>query len=273
MLRSLHDLKDYAIGATDGPIGQVKDFYFDDDRWTIRYLVVETGSWLASRQVLITPFSIRGADWAKRLLPVSITREQVRKSPDIDTDKPVSRQHEIEYLGYYGYPAYWGGAGLWGGGLYPYAMLPEHPGYGADREHRELEIEAYESAERERHRSDDPHLRSCEAVVGYYIQATDGEIGHVESLLVDEDTWAIRYMVVNTSNWWIGHKVLIAPQWITGVHWADQSVQVELTRAAIQGAPPYESSAELNRQLEVGLYRHYGRSGYWAGSEDRVAAL
>jgi hypothetical protein len=265
MLRSMQDLENYAIGATDGPIGHVKDFYFDDDAWVIRYLVVETGSWLSSRKVLISPMSIQHPNWADRLLPVSISKAQVKSSPDIDTDKPVSRQHEIEYLGYYGYPTYWGGSGMWGEGLYPYAMLPDFPGYGVDRAEREREAQAYARAERVRHRNDDPHLRSCQAVVGHHIQATDGEIGHVESLLVDEDTWAIRYMVVNTSNWWIGHKVLIAPQWITGVHWSDQSVSVDLTRAAVKQAPPYDADTELVRPHEVSLYEHYRRDGYWAG--------
>ena len=119
MLRSMKNLEDYAIRATDGIIGHVKDFYFDDEAWVIRYLVVDTGTWLSSRKVLISPISIGHPDWTDRVLPVSITKEQVKNSPDIDTQKPVSRQHEIQYLGYYGYPYYWGGAGLWGEGIDP----------------------------------------------------------------------------------------------------------------------------------------------------------
>jgi hypothetical protein len=264
MLRSMNDLENYAIGATDGPVGQVKDFFFDDDSWVIRYLVVETGSWLASRKVLISPIAIRGPNWADRLLPVSISMEQVRNSPDIDTDKPVSRQHEMDYSGYYGYPAYWGGTGMWGEGLYPYALLGDYPDDGVNRAERQTEDEAHARVERDRHDDDDPHLRSCKAVLGHHIHATDGEIGHVDSLLVDEDTWAIRYMVVNTSNWWLGHKVLIAPQWITGVHWSDESVSVSLSREDVKDAPPYDSAATLDRQHEMGLYAHYGRSTYWA---------
>jgi hypothetical protein len=264
MLRSMKDLEQYAIGASDGPVGHVKDFYFDDDSWVIRYLVVETGSWLNSRKVLISPISIHHPNAVDHVLPVRITREQVKNSPDIDTDKPVSRQHEIEYLGYYGYPTYWGGVGMWGEGLYPYAMVPGYAGFEDDREARALEAEAYIRADRARHRNDDPHLRSCQAIIGYNIRAADGEIGHVESLIVDEETWAIRYMVVNTSNWWVGHQVLIAPQWITGVHWADQTVSVDLGRETIKDAPPYDSTATLNREHEMGLYDHYGREGYWA---------
>ena len=265
MLRSMNDLEDYAIGATDGPIGHVKDFYFDEDSWVIRYLVVDTGQWLASRKVLISPISIRHPNWGDRLLPVSLSKEQVRNSPDIDSDKPVSRQHEMQTLGYYGYPSYWGGAGLWGDGLYPYTMLPDFAGFDVYTAERHRESEAYARAERERHRHDDPHLRSCKAVTGYHIHAADGDIGHVESLIVDEETWAIRYLVVNTSNWWVGHKVLIAPQWIKGVDWSDESVAVDLSRESIQNSPPYESAADLNRQREISLYEHYGRNSYWAG--------
>jgi hypothetical protein len=258
MLRNLKDLENYAIGANDGPIGHVKDLYFDDSAWVIRYLVVDTGEWLLSRQVLITPMSIRQANWADRLLPVALTKEQVKHSPDIDTAKPVSRQHEADYLGYYGYPSYWGGEGIWGAGIYPYAMLPEALDAG-------LSAEEAERAERLKHRDDDPHLRSCQAVVGYHLQALDGEIGHVDGFLIDEDTWAIRYLVVNTSNWWMGHQVLIAPTWVTGVNWGNASVSVDLSLESIKTSPPYDASVELTRQREMDLYGHYGRSDYWAG--------
>jgi hypothetical protein len=270
MLRNLNDLENFKISATDGEIGHVKDFYFEDDSWVVRYFVVETGTWLTSRKVLISPISVRNPDWPERTLAVSITQQQVRDSPDFDTDKPVSRQNEEQYLGYYGYPSYWGGGGMWGEGLYPYAMVPGYePGYGvdrADRADRERALEAYLRDERARHRNDDPHLRSCHAITGYHIHATDGDIGHVAGFLVDDETWAIRYLVVDTSNWWVGHKVLIAPPWIKGVHWSDETVAVDLSRESIKKAPPYESTSDWGRDQELTLYRHYGRSGYWAGS-------
>jgi uncharacterized protein YrrD len=267
MLRNTKDLENFAIGATDGHIGHVKDFYFDDDAWVIRYFVVNTGSWLSGRKVLISPISIFAPDSIDETLAASITKEQIRNSPDIDTDKPVSRQNEVEYGAYYGYPNYWGGGGMWGGGLYPYAILPGYAGNGLDRVEDQREEAAYLRDERTRHRNDDPHLRSCEAVIGYHIHASDGEIGHVEGFLVDDQTWAIRYLIVNTSNWWMGHKVLIAPQWVTGVRWLDESVSVDLSRDSVKEAPVYDSSAEMNRKREMNLYAHYGRSGYWAGSD------
>ncbi len=267
LLRSQKDFEKCVIGATDGDIGRVKDLYFDDHNWVIRYLVVETGSWLSSRKVLISPISIQQPDWTAHRLAAAISRDQVENSPDIDTDKPVSRQHEVDYLGYYGYPNYWGGAGMWGGGMAPMAMSPGYAGLAQSTPGREQFIAETTQADRERHRNDDPHLRSCAVVVGYHIHASDGEVGHVEGFLIDEETWAIRYLVVNTSNWWLGHKVLIVPQWIGGVNWADATVTIDLSREAVKSSPIYDPSADLDRQDETGLYTHYGRAPYWsAGS-------
>jgi hypothetical protein len=221
---------------------------------------------------LISPISIFEPDWEAHLLPVLLTKEQVRKSPDIDTEKPVTRQVETQYYGYYGYPYYWGGAGMWGGGFYPDQMEPGYTNSGASRLSREREEYEYADAERQRHSHDDPHLRSCKAVTGYHVHATDGSIGHVDEFIVDEETWAIRYVVVNTSNWWVGHKVLMSPQWISKVNWVDRSISVDLTRESLKTAPPYDSAAELNRQSESALYEYYGRPGYW-GSAALVSAV
>jgi hypothetical protein len=263
MLRSMKDLEDYAIRATDGVIGHLKDFYFDDEAWVVRYFIVDTGSWLSSRKVLISPIAIGDPNWADKELPVSITKEQVENSPPIDTDKPVSRQHEMDYLAHYGYPSYWGAAGLQGGSaslglmVTGYGGIPVAP-YAADAKEQEADARAYEA----QHRDDDHHLRSCEAVMGYHIKASDGDIGHVQGLLVDE-SWAIRYMIVNTSNWWLGHQVLIAPQWIKSVSWSEATVSVDLTRQAVKDAPPYDSTAQLDRTQEMGIHEHHGRPGYW----------
>lgn len=264
MLRSMQDLKGYSIGATDGPIGHVTDFYFDDERWVVRYLVVDTGSWLASRKVLISPMSIGHPDWDHKSLPVAISRDQVRGSPDIDTDRPVSRQQEIQYLGYYDYPYYWEGAGLWGAGAYPNMMMPGDAGFAAVLPTL-LPPGAKESelAEVARHEHDDPHLRSCIAVTGCETHASDGAIGHVSGFLVDEQSWAIRYLVVDTGNWWLGHQVLVPPQWVTEVDWPKRRVVVHLNRDAVKFAPPYDPAMPLDREREIAIYRHYGRPVYW----------
>lgn len=262
MLRNVKDLRGYAIRATDGVIGKVDDLYFDDEDWAIRYLIVDTGGWLSGRKVLISPLAIGDPDWAAQQVPVSLTKAQVEKSPDIDTRKPVSRQHETEYLRYYGYPDYWGGAGLWGMGAYPGSLTTEG----------RIEEEMKTRRTPAMHSFADCHLRSCQAVIGYHIHATDGDIGHVRDLLVDEHSWAIRYLIVNTSNWWGGHDVLVAPQWIEAVSWSDAKVSVDLTRQAVKDAPLYDSAAQLDRQQEQAIYEHYGRPGYWSTTDVRDAA-
>jgi hypothetical protein len=266
MLRSATDLQDYAMDAKDGVIGHVKDFYFDDHSWVIRYLVVNTGSWLAGRRVLISPIALGKPKWGDKLLPVMLTKEQVRNSPDIDADRPVSRQQEQAYNGYYGYPYYWGGIGIWGGGYYPGYLQA-----GLGQEERPSDYEAVRE-HRARAEGEDPHLRSCQAVTGYHIDAIDGEIGHVAGMLIDEQSWAIRYLVVDTSNWWGGHQVLIAPEWISNVRWDSRQVAVGLTRQAVRDSPMYRSTDDLNRSSESGLYAHYGRLGYWAEGPRREAS-
>lgn len=250
MLTSAKLLKEYRIEATDGDVGKVRDCLFDDRAWVVRYLTVETGSWLESRQVLISPYGVDEADDALKSLAVRVTQEQVRNSPDIDTHKPVSRQHEEAYAKYYGYPFYWGGDGLWGESMYLPELLPT-----------QLQVTGLNPPE-----DDDPHLRSCQAVQNYNVQALDGDVGSVDDFLIEKDTWAIRYLVVNTGHWWSGHQVLIPPQWATSVSWADSKVSLNLSREVIQAAPAFFSCHELNRQIELDFYRHYDRPTYW----DRV---
>jgi hypothetical protein len=189
MLRSLEELHGYTIRAMDGDIGSVHAFLFDDTTWAIRYLVVNTGAWLPGRQVLIAPLALGQPDWEGQFFPVKLTTEQVRNSPDIDTDKPVSRQQEMLLHTYYDWPTYWTG----GNPFMPQAVAA-YPGGLPMTEPYELPPEEL----------GDPHLHSARDVIGYYIQARDGQIGHVEDFIVDTDAWAIRYMVVDTVNWWPG---------------------------------------------------------------------
>jgi hypothetical protein len=265
MLRSNRDLDDFSIHATDGNLGRLSDFYFDDTSWVIRYLVVETGSWLEDRSVLISPLSLGTPNWTDNVLPVALTMAQVKGSPHIDVHRPVSRQHEIQWLGYYGYPYYWEGAGLWGGGLYPYLVQPDLLGFSpGDEADLPATERAYARAAAARHAQDDIHLRSCKAVTGYHVHATDGDIGHVNGMLLDEDTWAIRYLIVSTSNWWLGHEVLVAPTWIGDVSWDQSKVHVSLTREQVRNAPLYDPSVPINRDEEIGIFEHYARVDYWS---------
>ena len=256
MLFNLKDLQGDAIRATDGDIGTVKDCYFDDERWTVRYLVVETGSWLDSRKVLISPISLGLPSRADKVIPASITTEQVRLSPAIDTDRPVSRQHESDYLAYYGYPAYWGGAGLWGGDAVPGMM----GGLGFVAVPPPLDAETQQAladADARRHEHDDPHLRSCRYVEGYHLQAVDGEIGKVQGYLLDPQSWEIRYLVVETGTWAAGHPVLVSPGSITSVNWEDRTVAVDLTQQAVRDAPTYDPNALPSPEASARILRHY----------------
>jgi hypothetical protein len=182
---------------------------------------------------------------------VALTKKQVENSPSIDTHLPVSRQHEVAYLGYYGYPFYWGGPYLWGEGYYPSGLaLPAVPlsPIPTDKSHGAAK---------------DTHLRSTQAVTGYYIEAVDGDIGHVHGFILDEEAWAIRYIVVSTTNWWPGKQVLVSPAWITKVSWEESKLFTGLTREAIKGAPEYIESRKISRDYEDDLYIHYGRPPYW----------
>jgi hypothetical protein len=260
MLRNVNDLYGFPMAASDGPIGEIRDCYFDDQTWTVRFFVVETGAWLGGRNVLISPLAVHGPARAEMALSTSLTRDQVKASPDVDTSKPVSRQHEVEQFGYYGYPFYWGEPQLWGGGPRPGMSLA---GYASGRPPTEPGAKAsFVDAQVKLHRDrgDDPHLRSCRAIERYHIHAADGDIGHVESLLVDDAAWTIRYLVVNTSDWWLGHQMLVAPPWITEIDWLDATVSVNLTRQAIKDAPSYDAKALPNPEQERGLFEHYGHA-------------
>lgn len=197
MLRSASHLHGFTLRAIDGEIGKVDHFYFDDETWVIRYLVVGTGGWLGGWLVLISPFAVGQTDWEAKQLEVVLTKKQVAGSPEIDTHKPVSRQLEAHLLGYYGYPFYWRGPYLWGSMFDP-AGLPIQTSAVAGTSASTAETE-----------SADSHLRSTKEVNGYHIDATDGEIGHVKDFIIDDHTWAIQYLEVNTRNWWPGKKVLM----------------------------------------------------------------
>jgi len=251
MLANSSHLRGFVIQATDGELGTVEHFYFDDESWAIRYLVVEAGGWLGGRKVLISPISILNADWQAKRIDVALTKKQVEHSPNIDTQRPVSRQHESEYMGYYGYPYYWGGPNMWGPEYYPSDLAV--PSMASEQ----ARADSFGG------KSEDSHLRSTEAVRGYHIEAADGEIGHVDGFVIDDRAWAIRYIEVATRNWWHGQKVLVSPSWIQQVSWTESKVYVGLTREAIQNGPPYNESTLIDRQYETQLYLHYGLPPYW----------
>jgi len=250
MLTNTKNLKGLAIHTSDGILGTVDQIWFDDETWGLRYLTVDTG-WLGGRTVLISPISIIRVDWPARQIYVALSKKQVEDSPDINTHQPVSRQHEAAYMGYYGYPVYWGSSAMWGPEFFPGALamapvLPPVPAANISEE------------------SEDSHLRITEAVTGYRIEAKDGGIGHVDGFLMDDRSWAIRYIEIATRNWWPGKKVLVAPAWVEEVSWLESKVTIPLSREAIRSGPEYLDSTPVTREYEDLLYRHYGLPPYWA---------
>lgn len=247
MLRDVNDLYGISVAATDGLIGAVRDCYFDDQDWTIRFFVVETGSWLDGRKVLIPPIALHSLDWASKAISASMTRNQVKRSPEVDTTKPVSRQHEVEQSGYYGFPLYRGELELWGNGPRPGISLAGYQEVALPHLPRDTESVVDAQVKLRRDRGDDPHLRSAKAIQRYHIHAIDGDIGHLDSLLADDERWDIRYLVVNTSDWWLGHQVLVAPPSIIDINWIEAAVSVGLMRQSVKDAPGYDADVLANR--------------------------
>jgi len=250
MLRSIDELTGYTLQAEDGEIGRCKDFLFDDEWWGVRYMVADTRKWLPGRKVLVSPISLGEAQWTHRILPVRLTKEQIEKAPGLEEQAPVSRQYEMRWSRYYHWPYYWPGSRLWGtahlpGELFIASRVPEEPPAAEPPSPTEN------------------HIRSTKEVKGYHIMAADGAIGHVEDFIVDDGTWAIRYLVVDTRNWLPGRKVLVAPQWIGSVHWAERSVTTCLSTEAVKNSPPYDPHAPVNREYEERLYDFHGRPKYW----------
>ena len=250
MKRSINGLLGYTIKATDGEIGKVEEFYFDDRTSTIRYMVVKTGGWFSGKKVLISPEAFQRPEWESKTFSLSLTKEKIRNSPDIDTDKPVSRQQEELMRGYYSWPGYYGygtnayhGLGMWGYPILEVSAL-------------EKEIKQMRAAE---HANDDPHLRSTDEVAGYDIHATDGDIGKVEDFIIDDVTWKIHFLVVETGNWFSGKKVLISPQWIKDVKWREQNVTINHSKDEVKNSPQYDSSQPINDSYEHSLNDYYGK--------------
>lgn len=245
MLVKAKTIKGYKLNGIDGEIGSVAEFFFDERFFTVRYLVVNTGNWLTSRQVLISPYFIKSVDYDSELVNVDLTKQQIADSPSTDTEKPISRQYEETFNSYYGTPIYWGGTNIWG----PYPYLER------DRKKWDTVSESNDMWE--------SNLRSTNDVTGHDFQATDGEIGHVDDFIINDDSWTIRYLVLDTKKWLPGKKVLISTQWIDRISWDEAKVYVNLSRETIKHVPEYDEDIVLTREYETMLHQHYNRQGYW----------
>lgn len=244
MLRNINSLTSHGILAADGEIGRVAEFFFDDRTWAIRYMVAETGGWLSGRKVLISPTALKRPDWGAKTFPVALTRAQVAGSPDIDTQKTVTRRHELELHAHYAWPLYWGD-GFYAGSMSGGALFP--PASGKE------ELPA------DKQPAEETRLQSTRAVAGYRLHAADGPIGHVRDYIIDDEKWLIRYLVARTGNWLPGRQVLISPHWIERVDWETSEVFVDLTREAVKESPPFNPALPVSADYESDLYDHYGR--------------
>jgi uncharacterized protein YrrD len=245
MIRSVEQTRGTDVEATDGPIGEVRDIYFDDHEWTIRYYVIDTTKWRPGGEVLIPPDAVLQPESSRVVFPLNLTRDQVRSSPDVDTTRPVSRQAELVLYRHYGWTPYW------------FPMNPAVPvmieGNAAEREHEAVAG----------HFGGDPHLRSAKEVIGYNVEATDDGIGHIDDFLFDDETGKIRYAVVDIRNWLPGKHVLISPQWIREVNWSESRVFVNVTREAVRTSPEYNPVTPLSKEYESRLFEHYGYPIEW----------
>jgi len=256
MLRSAKKMKHLGLGARDGRIGHVEEFYFDDTHWTIRYLVAQAGNWLTGSMVLISPHVLGRPDEKNKVMPVDLTQEEIRNSPSPETDRPVSRQFEEDYYRYFGWPYYWAGPYLWGPSPFPVPPVSPEMGAGAAGAGT-AGMDMGRGTGYPNMPKGDPHVRSTDEVTGYHIHAKDGEIGHIEDFLYDDASWAIRYLVVDTRNWWPGKKVLVPPSWISRIEWEDRMVETDVAREDIRQAPAFDPSHPITLEFEMELAQYY----------------
>jgi len=248
MFRLVKDLTGSSISATDGAAGRCRDFLFDDETWTIRYVVADVGGFLARKEVLLSPFLFESLDPGEDGMQVKASKEQVESSPLVGTDAPVSHSYEAALAEHYQHPYYWSGNELWGVNPYPLGPTPE--------DYSQL-TEEFASIE-------ESHLRSTHEVMGYQVRSGDHDLGHVCDAVVETQPWAIRYLIVDTGHWLPGRKVLLSPHWANEISWPSQTVEVEnIAREHLESAPEFDPEAGVNRDYEGRLYDYHGKPHYW----------
>jgi hypothetical protein len=258
MLRSAHDMRGYSIGATDGPIGSINDFLFDDVTWRVRWLVVDTGHILPGHKVLLPPSILGHVNHIGRQFCVRLTGQEVKDSPGIDTDAPVSRRMEADTYDYYGWSPYWN-TGFYFGGFGYAGDLAGMPSTFANtalaHEHDEVA-------------KGDAHLRSAREIASYQIEAHDGHIGHVADLLVEDGDWGIRWLVVDTRDWWEGRKVVISPRSVASIDWVQRAVTLDIDRDVVKHSPAYDGERTIDRLYEAQFRDYYSKAP--AGRQERA---
>jgi len=268
MLQIVSHLGGYSIKAKDGLIGTTTDFLFDDSNMNVRWLVVDTGTWMTGRKVLIHPSAIGYADHWSRELTVELTKSQVKDSPDIAQDLPISLQMQRDLYKFYGGETSAGGAiygaGIYGGDMFGPEMGMIAPPFSA---RTYFGTNKADHAKTSTHDAD-PHLRSIGEVTGYHVHASDGSIGYVENFLVDSEKWVVRYLIVDTSNWWFGQHVLISPHAVKEVDWTSRYIRLDIARIHVKASPPWNPAVAVDEEFENRLYDHYD----WPSDEHKSAS-
>ena len=244
MFRSIRDMQGYRIYATDGEIGDLGDFLFDDEKWVLRHFVVD----MNGREVLLSPIAFAGANWDARIMNVNLTLEQIQNSPDIDTDLPISRKMETEYYDFYGWPYYWGGVYTSAGGIYPYqagvmgavALEPED-----------------KLPEQKEFTDDEIHLRSADEVIGYHVEAMDGGIGKVVDFIINDADFGVQFVVIDTEPLWFGGKVLLPTDRINSVSWPGRIITLNAARDEVKAAPNWDHAKPVCREYADCIQQHY----------------
>jgi hypothetical protein len=224
MERTINGLIGCRMEARDGDGGRVDDVYFDDESWAVRYLVLKTDAWLSGRKVLIAPLALMEDGGMIGVFRVNLTQDQIRNSPDIDTDKPVSRQQEIELYGHYAWKGYWE-SGFYAQGvgeIKEVSNMPQNERSGS---------------------AVDLHLRATSYVTGFHVHGTDGEFGHICNFVIDDRTWMVLNLVVDTGHLPVGKKVLVAVDHIIQMQWNDSEIYLNETKADIEKSTVFEPSA------------------------------
>jgi uncharacterized protein YrrD len=249
------------LHTVDGDMGHIDDFYFGDDDWIVRYMIVRTGSWFSHKDVMLALDTIPDLTWDVESLRVELTQDQIKNAPDLDLAKPVTREQEMELAQHYQWPDYGSTApgnvlDVTTAGVVSASVPDTVPGYSET-------TKAGTELRRAAQAGDLPHLRGIKEVTGYHIAETDGEIGHVSDFFFDENSREIQYLLVDTGHWLPGRKVLIATKWIDDISWAEKKVYVTVTREQVKNSPEFDPRGSVERHYEESLHDHYGLPPYW----------
>lgn len=258
MLKNLKKITNFKILAKDNnhTIGKVRDVYFDDEKWVVRYLVVDTGRWPVVNLTLLSPYDIVEVDWNESNVWAHLTKRQMENGPKALLNRPITRRYEAQYNNYYGLPNYWTSGlgieidGLWAGNYYPH-----RPDNNSELYNPSIDDELKK----------DKHLRSMEEVLGYHIEAVgDDDFGAITDLILEESTWAIRYIVIDTHKFWPGgKKILFSPAWVEKFDWSTKKLVTDFHRKVIESCPEYNQDLPIENSIEENLLSHFGRSGHW----------